>query len=135
MKTVGPGHCFLVLAVLSGLACSCGSSSSKGGGPVIDSVQLPSKFTVNGGAYEVVGTLTFHDDGASVTALHERIPTYSLDQQVAITPAAAGGTMQVTLGFTATGTVASGTQVEIDVSLVDAQGNESNVEAQQVAVP
>jgi hypothetical protein len=134
MKTLRSWSSFVVLAALSAVACSSGSSS-KGGTPVIDSVQLPSTFTVNGSTYEIVGTLTFHDDGGTVTALHERIPSYSLDSQVALSPAVAGGTMQVTLGFTAQGTVASGTQVQIDVSLIDAQGNESNVEVQDVSVP
>jgi hypothetical protein len=125
---------FIVLAASSGLACSSGSSS-KGPGPIIDSIQVPSSFTVSGGTYEVQGTLTFHDSGSSVTALRERIPAYSLDSQVALSSSASQGTMQVTLGFQAQGTVASGTQVEIDVSLIDAQGSESSVEVEQVTVP
>ncbi len=120
--------------LLSAAACSSGSSS-KGGAPVIDSLQVPSQFSVSGNAYEVQGTLTFHDDTGQVDAMRERIPSYQLDSTVTLSPAQSQGTVQLTLGFQAQTAVPSGTQVEIDVTLVDSTGAESAVQTQTVTVP
>jgi hypothetical protein len=121
---------------LSAVACSGpASSSSSSEAPVIDNLQVPSTFTVSGTQYSVQGTITFHDNSADITTLHERIPAYSLDSTVAITGATEQGTAQIILGFVATSAVASGTQVEIDVSLIDANGKESNVETEMIGVP
>jgi hypothetical protein len=123
------------VALLASAACACGSSSSKSGSPVIDSLTLPSQFTVSGTTYTVQGSLVFHDDGAEVTAMHERIPSYQLDSQVTMTPAQAQGTAQVELGFQMQTAVPSGTKVEIDVSLIDSTGAESAAQAQTITVP
>jgi hypothetical protein len=119
-------------------ACSSSSSGGKGSGsgPVIDSVDVPTTFTVTGLQYEVQGTLTFHDDGATVTQLHEAIPVYSIDSKINVTGSAQGQTSaQILLGFQATAAVASGTVVEIDVSVIDDNNVESNVEKEQITVP
>jgi hypothetical protein len=122
------------VALLATAACSSGSSS-KGGAPTIDSLTLPPQFSVSGTTYSVQGPLTFHDDGAQVTEMHERIPTYQLDSTVALNPAQAQGTVTVELGFQAQQTIPSGTKVEIDVSLIDSTGVESAVQAQTITVP
>jgi hypothetical protein len=122
------------VALLATAACSSGSSS-KAGAPVIDSLSLPSQFTVSGSTYSVQGPLTFHDSAGEVTEMHERIPTYQLDSTVALSPAQAQGTVTVELGFQAQQAIASGTKVEIDVSLIDSTGAESPVQAQTITVP
>lgn len=122
------------VALLAVAACSSGSSS-KGGSPTIDSLTLPSQFSVSGTTYSVQGPLTFHDSGGEVTGMHERIPTYQLDSTVALNPAQAQGTITVELGFQAQQAIPSGTQVEIDVSLIDSTGAESAVKSQTITVP
>ena len=122
------------------LLVACGSSSSGGGGsssqPVIDSIDVPGTFSVSGTTYSVTGTLTYHDDGASVTQLHEKIPAYSLDSKITISGASGGAaTATVELGFQAASALASGTVVEIDVSVLDDNNVESNVEVEQITVP
>ena len=115
------------------IACSCSSPSAPSTQPVIDSLTLPPSFTVAGNQYSVQGTITFHDAKGSVTSLHEKIPTYGLDQTVTI--GGVGSPATVVLGFVASSPVASGTQVEIDVSVIDDNGVESNVEVEKVSVP
>ena len=124
--------------VLAATALACSSSSGGGsssGGPTIDSISLPSTFTVTGTQYVVQGTITFHDNSAAVTGLREKIPAYGVDDTITVPGVQGNGNAQVTLGFQATAAVASGTVVEIDVSLVDANGAESNVEPEQITVP
>lgn len=127
---------FIALA-LAAVSAGCSSSSSgPAGAPVIDSLDVPSSFTVNGTEYSVSGTLTFHDDTGTVTQLHEKIPAYNLDNTSVISGASAGQTTAtVLLGFTDSAAVASGTVVEIDVSVLDDNNVESNVEVEQVTVP
>ncbi|HEY1691449.1 MAG TPA: hypothetical protein VGG39_04785 [Polyangiaceae bacterium] len=128
---------FLSVVVAAG-AIACSSTSDGGGtgtGPVIDSVSLPTTFTVSGDQYTVQGTISFHDDGAQVTQLREQIPTYGVDTKITVPGVQGAGNAQVTLGFQATAPVASGTVIELDVSVLDANGAESNVEAQQITVP
>jgi predicted oxidoreductase (fatty acid repression mutant protein) len=120
---------------LSTAGCSSSASTATSSDPVIDSLQVPATFTVSGTQYSVTGTITFHDDSAVITTLHEKIPAYQLDSTVSITGASEQGTAQILLGFVATSAVASGTNVEIDVSLIDADGKESNVEVETIAVP
>jgi hypothetical protein len=134
MRAVRTTHLLSFVALLAVTACSSGSSS-KSGAPTIDSLTLPTQFSVSGTTYSVQGPLTFHDDGAQVTSMHERIPTYQLDSTVALNPAQAQGTVTVELGFKAQQTIPSGTKVEIDVSLIDSTGAESAVQAQTVTVP
>lgn len=122
---------FAVLA--STVACSSGSSPK--GAPVIDALQVPSQFSVSGTTYSVTGTMTFHDDSAPITGLHEKIPSYQLDSTVALSAPTSQGTAQVELGFQAQQAIPSGTQVEIDVSLVDSTGGESPVQANTITVP
>jgi ABC-type glycerol-3-phosphate transport system substrate-binding protein len=128
---------FLSLVMAAG-AVACSGSSGGGGtgsGPVIDSVSLPTTFTVSGDQYTVQGTISFHDDGAQVTQLREQIPAYGVDTKITVPGVEGAGNAQVTLGFQTTSPVASGTVIELDVSILDANGSESNVEAQQITVP
>jgi hypothetical protein len=128
---------FLCVVLAAG-AVACSGTSGGGGtasGPVIDSVSLPTTFTVSGDQYTVQGTISFHDDSAQVTQLREQIPTYGVDTKITVPGVEGAGNAQVTLGFQATASVASGTVIELDVSLLDANGAESNVEAEQITVP
>lgn len=112
------------------------SSSSSGGGPVIDNLQVASTFAVSGLVYTSQGTISYHDKGAAVTTLHTKIPLYSLDAKSNIVNGAETATNSpIVLGFQSPNMVASGTKVEIDVSVIDANGAESNVEVEQIAVP
>lgn len=129
---------FLSLVLAAGAVACSGTSGGGGGtgsGPVIDSVSLPTTFTVSGDQYTVQGTISFHDDGAQVTQLREQIPTYGVDTKISVPGVEGAGNAQVTLGFQATAAVASGTVIELDVSILDANGAESNVEAEQITVP
>ena len=119
---------------LSVVACSSGGSGPSSQ-PVIDTLSVPTSFTVSGTAYTVQGTITYHDDSATVTQLHEVIPTFGLDTTTTIQGAQGSGTAQIELGFQATQAIPSGTQVEIDVSVLDDNNVESNVEVEQITVP
>jgi hypothetical protein len=117
------------------VACSSNSSSpTPSNGPTITSIQVPSTFTVSGTQYSVTGTMTYQDNSAVITTLHEKIPMYDLDTTDAAT-LPESGTASVLLGFVTSAAPASGTQVVIDVSLIDANGTESNVESVTVSVP
>ena len=128
---------FALLASLALVACSSGggSSSSKGSPPVITTLQLPSTFTVSNGDYTAQGTIAFQAGSAAITTLHEKIPAYNLDSTEAVPSIGNTGMAEIIVGFVSSATIASGTQVQIDVSLIDANGNESNVETEQVSVP
>lgn len=137
-----------VAFALSSAACSSGGSSSSNA-PVIDTLSVPSTFDVvpcgdggtglsgcsSGVEYVVQGTLAFHDDGAEVTQIHLKVPAYGLDQTQDMTGAATQASAQVVIGFVASTPIASGTVVEMDVSVIDAAGAESNVEVEHVGVP
>jgi len=129
-----PVRIALPFALVTVACSSSNSSSSKPSGPTITNIQVPPTFTVSGTQYSVQGTLTYEDDSAAITTLHEKIPMYNLDS----TDAASlpeSGTAEIVLGFVSSAAPASGTQVQIDVSLIDANGNESNVETVTVGVP
>jgi hypothetical protein len=128
---------FAVTALLAPAAGLSGcSSSSSSGGPVIDSLQVPSTFGVSGLVYTAQGTISYHDNSAAVTTLHTKIPLYSLDAKSNIMDSTQTATNSpIILGFQSPNMVASGTKVEIDVSVIDANGAESNVEVEQIAVP
>jgi hypothetical protein len=132
MSVFHPTVRFAFVCALMNLACACSSPSKPSSVPVIDDLQLPATFSVSGTTYSVQGTITFHDTGSTVTGLHEKIPTYGLDQTASVS---ATSPAVIVLGFQSSSAVASGTQVEIDVSLVNADGVESNVEVKQVSVP
>ncbi len=123
----------LPLALLT-VACSSSNSSSKPSGPTITSVQVPSTFTVSGNEYTVQGTITWEDDSAVITTLQEQIPMYNLSQPTSQS-LPESGTASLLIGFETSAPPASGTQIVIDVSLIDANGNESNVESVTVGVP
>jgi hypothetical protein len=123
-----------LLAVGGGLS-GCSSSSSSSDAPVIDGLQVPSTFTVSGMLYEVTGTISYHDNGAAVTMLHTKIPLYSLDAKSNVMGMQQATNSPIVLGFQAPNMVASGTKVEIDVSVIDANGAESNVVVEHIAVP
>jgi hypothetical protein len=125
---------FALPLALVAAACSSSNSSSKPAGPTITSIQLPSTFTVSGTQYSVTGTMTYEDDVAAITTLHEQIPMYDLDTTDAVS-LPESGSAQVLLGFVASAAPASGTQVQIEVSIIDANGNESNVESETISVP
>jgi hypothetical protein len=123
-------------ALLSIVACACSSASAPSSQPVIDSITLPPSFTVsNGTQYSATGTITFHDTSVAITAMREKIPSYNLDADVALSGAGEQGTATILVGFQAPSAIASGTTIEIDISLVDANGVESNVEVEQISVP
>jgi hypothetical protein len=134
-----PGPLRVALSIALPVAlCSC--SSSSGGShpssqPVIDDLTLPATFTASGSTYTAQGTITFHDPSAAVTGLREKIPSYNLDSTISLSGAGEQGTATIEVGFVAPSAVTSGTQVEIDISLIDANGGESNVEVEQVSVP
>lgn len=122
-------------AVLAAACSSGGGGSSSPNGPVIDDISLPSTFTVSGNSYTVQGTMTYQDDTGTVTQLHEKIPSLSLDSTIPIQGVQGSTSATLELGFTAASPVASGTVVEIDVSVIDDNNVESNVEVEQITVP
>jgi hypothetical protein len=128
---------FAVTALLAPAAGLSGcSSSSSGGGPVIDNLQVPSTFTVAGLVYTSQGTISYHDNSAAVTTLHTKIPLYTLDAKSNVMSGTQTATNSpIVLGFQSPNMVASGTKVEIDVSVIDANGAESNVVVEHIAVP
>jgi len=121
------------LAALVAVACSSGSSSHASDAPVLDPVTLPATFTVSGNKYTVQAAITYHDATAAVTTLHEKLPAYALDTEIALPAQSVDATIVV--GFEASSAVPSGTQVEVDLSVIDADGHESSVQAQDAAVP
>ena len=126
---------FAVTALLAPAAGLTGCSSSSSGGPVIDSLQVAPTFAVSGLVYTSQGTISYHDNSAAVTTLHTKIPLYTLDAKSNVKGTQTATNSPIVLGFQSPNMVASGTKVEIDVSVIDANGAESNVEVEQIAVP
>ena len=122
---------FALLAVAVG---ACSSSSSSKADPVIDNLNMPATASVSTvqttsgpqQAYEITGTLEYHDDSENVASfqVHVVSPSGFADgQPVAFpTPLASKGTVAPVLAIPAGNGLSAGTVINYQVTIQSASG-------------